>query len=214
MIWCVNCTIHWFLYLNYFLHISNFSGVVYSKSMDISLDKFIIISAILLNSFDGKNNSLIPIYLCNMYMTYKQLMCQFSSVTQLCPTLCDPMNRSTPGLPVHHQLPESTQTQVPWVSNTIQSSHPPSSLSPPALNLSQHQGLFQWVSSSHQVSKVLEFQLQHQSFQRTPRTDLLYDVLVGSPSIQWTLKSLLQHHSSKASIFWCSAFFKVQLSHL
>ena len=87
--------------------------------------------------------------------------------------LWDPMNRSTPGLPVHHQLPESTQTHVHWVSDTIQPSHPLSSPSPPAFNLSQHQGLFQWVSPSHQVAKVLEFQLQHQSFQWTPRTDLL-----------------------------------------
>ena len=98
---------------------------------------------------------------------------QFSSVTQVCPTLCNPMNRSTPGLPVHHQLPESTQTQVHWVGDAIQPSHPLSSPSPPALKLSQHQGLFKWVSSSHQVTKVLEFQPQHQSFQWTPRTDLL-----------------------------------------
>ena len=97
---------------------------------------------------------------------------QFSSVTQTCPTLCDPMNSSMPGLPVHHQLPESTQTQVHWVGDAIKPSHPLSSPSPPALNLSQHQSLFKWVSSSHQVVKVLEFQLQHQSFQWTPRTDL------------------------------------------
>ena len=90
---------------------------------------------------------------------------QFSSVAQLCPTLCDPMNHSMPGLPVHHQLLESTQTHVHRVSDDIQPSHPWSSPSPPALNLSQHQGLFQRVSSSHQVAKVLEFQLQHQSFQ-------------------------------------------------
>ena len=94
-------------------------------------------------------------------------------VAQSCPTLCDPMNCSTPGLPVHHQLLESTQTHVHWVSDVIQPSHPLSSPSPPALNLSQHQGLFKWVSSSHQVAKVLEFQLQHQSFQWTSRTDLL-----------------------------------------
>ena len=98
---------------------------------------------------------------------------QFSSVTQSCPTLCDPMNRSTPGLPVHHQLPEFTQTHVHRVGDTIQPSHPLSSSSPPALNLSQHQGLFRWVSSSHQVTKVLEFQLQHQSFQGKLRTALL-----------------------------------------
>ena len=96
-----------------------------------------------------------------------QMLCsvQFSSVTQSYPTLCDPMNHSMPGLPIHHQLPESTQTHVHWVSDAIQPSCPLSSPSPPALNLSQHQGLFKWVSSSHQVATVLEFQLQHQSFQ-------------------------------------------------
>ena len=98
---------------------------------------------------------------------------QFSSVTQSCLTLCDPMNHSTPGLPVHHQLLESAQTHVHWVGDAIQPSHPLSSPSPPALNLSQHQGLFKWVNSSHQVAKVLEFQHQYQSFQWTPRTDLL-----------------------------------------
>ena len=90
------------------------------------------------------------------------------------------MNCSTPGLPVHHQLLESTQTHVHWVGDAIQPSHP-LSFYPPALNLTQHQGLFQRVSSSHQVTKVLEFQLQHQSFQWAPRTDLLKDELVGSP---------------------------------
>ena len=106
---------------------------------------------------------------------------QFSSVTQSCPTLCDPMNRSTPGLPVHHQLLEFTQTHVHRVGDAIQPSHPLSSPSPPAPNHSQRQGFFQWVNSSHEVAKVLEFQLQHQSFQWTPRTDLLEDRLVGSP---------------------------------
>ena len=80
-------------------------------------------------------------------------------VTQSCPTLCDPMNHSMPSLPVHHQLPEFTQTHVHWVDDAIQPSHPLSSSSPPAFNLPQHQGLFQWVSSSYQVAKVLEFQL-------------------------------------------------------
>ena len=106
---------------------------------------------------------------------------QFSSVAQSCPTLCDPMNRSTPGLPVYHQLEESTQTHVHWVGDAIQPSHPLSFSSPPAPNPSQHQGLFQWVNSSHEVAKVLEFQLQHQSFQWKPRTDFLQDGLVGSP---------------------------------
>ena len=101
------------------------------------------------------------------------LVSQFSSVTQSCPTLWDPMNRNMPGLPVHHQLPEFTQTHRHRVADAIQPSHPLSSPSPPAPNPSQHQGIFKWVSSSHEVAKVLELQLQHQSFQWTPRTDLL-----------------------------------------
>ena len=88
-----------------------------------------------------------------------QCVFQFSSVSQSCPTLCDPTNRSMPGLPVHHQLPEFTQTHVHWVRDAIQPSHPLLSPSPPALNPSQHQSLFQWVNSSHEVAKVLEFQL-------------------------------------------------------
>ena len=90
---------------------------------------------------------------------------QFRSVAQSCPILRDPMDHSTPGFPVHHQLPQFTQTHVHWTADAIQPSHPLSSPSPPALNLSQHQGLLKWVSSSHEVAKVLEFQLQHQSFQ-------------------------------------------------
>jgi len=104
------------------------------------------------------------------------------------------MDCSTPGFPVHHQLPELTQTYVHWVSDAIQPSHPLSSPSPPTFNLSQHQSLLQWVRSLHQAAKLLEFQLQHQFF-------------------QGTRKRLLQHHSSKASIFWHPAFFIVQLSH-
>ena len=98
---------------------------------------------------------------------------QFSPVAQLCSSLFDPMNHSTPGLPVHHHLPKFTQTHVHWVRDAIQPSHPLSSPSPPAPNPSQHQSLFQWVNPSHEVAKVLEFQLQHQPFQRTPRADLL-----------------------------------------
>ena len=106
---------------------------------------------------------------------------QFSSVAQLCPTPCDPMNQSTPGLPVHHPLLEFTQTHIHRVSDAIQPSHPLSSPSPPALNPSQHQSLFQWVNSSHEVAKVLELQLSHHSFQRNPRADVLQNGLVGSP---------------------------------
>ena len=96
----------------------------------------------------------------------------FRSVAHL--TLWDRMDCSTPGLSVHHHLPEFTQTHIHWVSDDIQPSHPLSSPSPPALNPSQHQGLLQWVSSSHQVAKVLELQLQHQSFQWIFRTDLIW----------------------------------------
>ena len=97
---------------------------------------------------------------------------QSSSVAQ-CPTLCDHLDCSTPGLPVHHQLLELTQTHVHWVGDGIQTSHALSSPSPPTFNLSQHQGLFKWVSSLHQVAKVWELQLQHHSFQCIFRTDFL-----------------------------------------
>ena len=113
---------------------------------------------------------------------FKHCVClQFSSVAQLYPILCDLMDCSTQRFPVHHQLPELAQTHVHWVSDVIQPFYPLSSPSPPAFSLSQHQSLFQWVSSSHQVAKVLKFQLQHQCFQRIFRTDFLQDWLVGSP---------------------------------
>ena len=134
----------------------------------------------------------------------------FSSVQLL--SLCDPMNGSTPGLPGHHQLLESTSTRVHWVSDAIQPSQPLSSSSPPAFNLSQHQGLFKLVGSLHQVTKVLEFQLQHQSFQWTPRMISFRMDWLDLLAVQGTLKSL-QHHSSKASILRRSAFFIVQFSH-
>ena len=100
------------------------------------------------------------------------LIFQFSSVTQSGPPLWNPMDCSTPGFPVHHQLPELTLTHVHWVSDAIQPSHPLSP-SPPVFNLSQHQGLSQWVRSSHQVAKVLQFQLQHKSLKWIFRTDFL-----------------------------------------
>ena len=106
---------------------------------------------------------------------------QFSSVAQSCLTLCDPMNRSTPGFPVRHQLLEFTQTHVHWVGDTIPTISSSVALFSSCLNLSQHQSLFQWVNSSHEVAKVLEFQLQHHSFQRNSRADLLQNGLVGSP---------------------------------
>ena len=137
----------------------------------------------------------------------------FGSVTQSCPTLCDPMNCSTPGLPVHHQLPEFTQTHVHGVNDAIQKSQPLSSLSPPAPNPSQHQSLFQWVNSSMKWPKYWSFSFSIIPFKEIPgliffRMDRL-DLL----AVQGTLKSLLQHHSSKTSILQHSAFFTVQLSH-
>ena len=116
------------------------------------------------------------------------MLYQFSSVAQSCPTHCNPMDCSTPGFPVHHQLQDLAQTHVHWV-------------------------LFQWVSSLHQVAKVFEFQLQHQSFQWIFRADFLYDGPDWSPAAQGNLKRLLQNHNSKASILWRSTFFMVQLSH-
>ena len=124
------------------------------------------------------------------------------------------MNHSTPGLPVHDKPLEFTQTYVRRVGDAIQPSHPLSSPSPPAPHPSQHQGLFQWVNSSHEVAKVLDGLSASASVLPMNTQD-------GSP-LGWTgwislqsktLKSLLQQHSSKASILWCSAFFIVQISH-
>ena len=134
------------------------------------------------------------------------------TVTQLCPTLCDPMDYSTPGFSVLHCLPEFAQTHVHWVNDAIQPSHPLLSPSPPAFSLPQHQSLFQWISSSHQVAKVLELQLsispsnEYSGF-ISFRMDW-FDLL----AVQGTLKSLLQHHSLKLSTLQGSAFFMVQLS--
>ena len=111
------------------------------------------------------------------------------------------------------RLPEPAQTHVHRVGGAIQPSHPLSPPSPLTFNLSQHQGLFQWVSFSHQVAKVLEFQLQHQSFQWIFRWISFRMDWLDLLAVQGTLKSLLQHHSSKASILQSSAFFIVQLSH-
>ena len=146
------------------------------------------------------------------------LLIQFSSVQfshSVMSNSLQPMNRSTPGFPVHPQLPQFTQTHVHWVSDAIQPPHPLSSPSPPVLNLSQHQGLFKWVSSLHQVAKSFNWSF---NFNISPsnehpgpisfRMDWL-DLL----AVQGTLKSLFQHYSSKASFLLCSDFFVVQLSH-
>ena len=136
------------------------------------------------------------------------------SVAQSCPTLCDPVDCSTPGFPVLHRLPELAQTQVHWVSDAIQPSHPLSYPSPPAFNLSQHQGLFKWVTSLHQVAILNYWSF---SFSISPSNE--YSGLISFRinwldllAVQGTLKSLLQHHSSKASILPRSAFFIVQLT--
>ena len=117
--------------------------------------------------------------LCSSYL--RTLKCCSCSVAQLCLSLCNPMDCSTPGFPVLHCLPEFAHTHVHWVVDVIQPSHPLSSPSPPALNLTQHQSLLQWVSCLHQVAKVLELQLQPQFFQWIFRVDFLYDRLVWSP---------------------------------
>ena len=107
--------------------------------------------------------------------------CCCCSVTKMCPALCDPMDCSTPGFSVLHHLPEFAQTHVHWVNDAIQWYHPLLSPSSPAFNLAQHLSIFQWVHFSHQVAKVLEFQLQHQLFQWIFRVDFLWDWLVWSP---------------------------------
>jgi len=138
---------------------------------------------------------------------------QIRSVTQSCPTLCDPMNRSTPGLPVHHQLLEVTQTHVHRVSDAVQPSHPLSTPSPLAPNPSQHQGLSSESTLHMRWPKSWSFSFSIIPSNEPPglisfRMDWL-DLL----AVQGTLKGLLQHHSSKASILRRSAFFTVQLSH-
>ena len=136
-----------------------------------------------------------------------------SSVAQSCPTLWDPMDFSTPGFPVHHQLLEPTQTHVHRVGDAIRPFHPLSSPSSPIISPCQHQGLFQWVSSSNKVAKVFEFQLQHQSFQWIFRTHFLYCWQVGSPCNPRDSRESFPNLSSIASILRCSAFFIVH-SHI
>ena len=120
------------------------------------------------------NSSLLNLlYGATLNFVHQFSSVKFSSIAQSCLTLCDPMDCSTPGLTVHHQLPAITQTRLHWVSDAIQPSHPLSSPSPLTFNLYQHQGLFQWVSSSHQVAEVLQLKLLHQSFQWIFRTDYL-----------------------------------------
>ena len=149
-----------------------------------------------------------------VYFTIFKVSCSCCyPVAQSCLTLCDSMDCSTQGFPVLHYLLEFAYINAHWVSDAIQPSHPLPPTLVPALNLSQHQGVLKWIGSSHQLVKVLELQLQHQSFQWIFRVDFFkidwFDLLV----LQGTLKSLLQHCSSKASILRHSTFFMVQLSH-
>ena len=137
------------------------------------------------------------LYNLNIFTNYFSSV-QFISVAQSCPTLCDPMNCNMPGLPVHQQLPEFTQTHVHWVGDAIQPSHPLSYPPPPALNLSQHQGLFKWVSSLHQVAKVLEFQLQYQSFHS------------GGDGIPVELFQILKDDAAKVLHSICQQIWKTQ----
>ena len=138
---------------------------------------------------------------------------QFSSVAQSCPTLCNPMNRSMPGLLVHHELLESTKTHVHRVSDAIQPSHPLSSPSPPAPNPSQHQSLFQESILHMRWPKYWSFSFTSIPSKEIPRLISFRMDWLDLLAVQGTLKSLLQHHSSKASILQHSAFFTVQLSH-
>ena len=127
--------------------------------------------------------------------------------------LCDPMNHSRPGLPVHQQLLEFTQTHVHWVSDAIHPSHPLSSPSPPTLNLSQHEGLFRWVRSVQQVAEYWSFSFNFSPSNEHPGLISFRMDCLDLFAFQGTLRSLLQHYSSKASIPQCSAFFIVQVSH-
>ena len=155
----------------------------------------------------------LPLVGLNDSLLINRVSVQFSSVAQLCPTLCDPMDCSIPGFPVHHQLPELAQTHVHRVGDAIQPFHPLSSPSSPTFSLSQHQGLSNksvfrirlpkyWsfsfsISTSNEYSGLISFRMYW------------FDLF----AVQGTLQSLLQHHSSKASILRCSVFFIVQLSH-
>ena len=145
--------------------------------------------------------------------SYHLAKVQFRSVAQSCPTLCDPMNCSTPGLPVHYQLPEFTQTHVHQVGDAIQPSHPLSSPSPPAPNPSQHQGLLQWGTLCMRWPKYWSFSFSISPSNEHPGLISFRMDWLALLAVQGTLKILLQHHSSKESLLRHSAFFIVQLSH-
>ena len=160
--------------------------------------------------FSFKGFCILEMY--HSYTRSQEFSYQLSSAAQSCPTLCDPMDCNTPGFPVHQQLLEPTQTHVHCISDAIQPYQPLLSPCPPAFNLAQHQGLFQWVSSSHQVEYLSFIFSISPSNEYSGITAFRFDWL-DLLAVQGTLKSLLQHHSSKASILQYSASFIVQLSH-
>ena len=153
----------------------------------------------------------LSICLCHLrFLLFSSV--QFVSVAQSCPTLCDHMNCSTPGLPVHRQFLEFTQTHIHRVGDAIQPSYPLLSTFPPAPNPSQHQSLFQWVNSSHEVAKILEF-LSFSNIPSKEHPGLIFRMdWLDLLTVHGTFKSLFQHHSSKASILRHSAFFTVQIT--
>ena len=183
----------------WYIHSMQYYSAIKSNAFESVLVRWMNLEPVIQSGVREKWISYINTYI--IYIPY-----QFSSVIQSCLTICEPMDCRTPGFPVHHQLLELTQTHVLRVSDAIQPSHPLSFPSPPTFNLCQHQGLFQWVSSSHQVAKVLEFQIHISpsneysgliSF-RMNWLDLL--------AVRGTVKSFVHHHSSKASILRHSAF--------
>ena len=140
-------------------------------------------------------------------------MIQYSLFTQSCLTLCNSLDCSTPGLHIHHRLLEFIQTHVHWVGDAIQPSHPLSSISSPAFSLAQHQGLFKWVSSLHQVARYWSFIYRISPYNEYSGLISFRMEWMDILAVQVTCKILLQHHSSKASIIQCSTFFIVQLLH-
>ena len=153
---CIECGCQWILWL----------FIVCFKA------RFFMAYKVAMYIFVGRNNALSVSLTCLKSLS-KWKKIQFSSITQSCPTLCNPMDCSTPGFPVHHHLLELAQTHVHPVGNAIQPFHPLSSPSPPAFNLSQHLGLFRWVISLHEEARVLDFHIHHQPFQWIFRTDFL-----------------------------------------
>ena len=152
---------------------------------------------------------------CHICLLFNLYCLLSSSLWFSCQVMSDslqPQRLQHTSLSAPDHVPEFSQVYVHWIDDAIQLPHP-LLLSSSAFSFSQHQGLFQWISCLHQVAKVLKLWLQHQSFQCVFRLISLRIGWFDHLAIQWTLKSLLQHHNSKASVLRCSAFFMVQLSH-